>query len=34
MAMDCSFLRAIGAYQWLLLVIIVIVIGGYFINGH
>jgi hypothetical protein len=25
---------AIGEYQWLLIVIILMIIGGYFINGY
>jgi hypothetical protein len=39
MAIGCSFIKAIGTYSiggyWcILVVILLIVIGGYFINGH
>jgi hypothetical protein len=34
MAIGCSFIRAIGEYSWLLVPILLVVIGGYFINGY
>jgi hypothetical protein len=34
MAIGCSFISAIGGYQWLLVVIRLMTIGGYSINGY